>query len=76
VIEGIMVNELEVPLLHDVWKVFATEPELEDPIVPIARELLKNQQAPSPCSPKGQISDRLLLLAVRLLCPGIRTSVA
>jgi hypothetical protein len=34
--EGIVVNRPEVPLLHDIWKVFATKPELEDPIALIA----------------------------------------
>jgi hypothetical protein len=30
--EGIAVDGPEIPLLHNVQKVFATEPELEDPI--------------------------------------------
>jgi hypothetical protein len=34
--EGIVVDRPEVPLLHNVWKVFTTEPELEDPVVLVA----------------------------------------
>jgi hypothetical protein len=30
--EAIVVNGPEIPLLHDVRKAFATEPELEDPV--------------------------------------------
>jgi hypothetical protein len=48
--EGIAVDGPEVPLLRDVRKVFATEPELEDPVALVARELLKNRKAPVPRS--------------------------
>jgi hypothetical protein len=55
--EGITVDRPKIPLLRNVRKVFATEPELEDPMVLIARELLKNRKALSPHSAKWQISD-------------------
>jgi hypothetical protein len=57
----------EIPLLHDVWKVFVTEPELEDPIALVTWELLKNQKAPSPRSAEWQISDRLLLFGGKIV---------
>jgi hypothetical protein len=41
--EGIMVDRPEVPLLRNVWKAFATELELKDPIVFVTQELLKNR---------------------------------
>jgi hypothetical protein len=44
VMEGIAVNRPKVPLLHDVWKVFATELELEDPIALVTQELLTNPE--------------------------------
>jgi hypothetical protein len=37
--EGIAVDRPEVPLLRDVWKVFVTELEFEDPVALVAREL-------------------------------------
>jgi hypothetical protein len=61
VMEGTIINRPEVPLLCDVWKVFTTEPELEDPVALVAWELLKNRKAASPRSAEWQISDRLLL---------------
>jgi hypothetical protein len=67
--EGITVNGAEIPLLRDIWKVFATEPELKDPVALIARELLKNWKAPSPCSAKWQISDGLLLFHGKIIVP-------
>jgi hypothetical protein len=59
--EGITVERPEVPLLCNIQKAFATEPELGDPVVLVARELLKNWKALSPCSAEWQISDGLLL---------------
>lgn len=50
VIEGIVVDGPEVPLLRDVQKVFVTEPELEDLVVLVTWELFKNQKAPPPHS--------------------------
>jgi hypothetical protein len=67
--EGIVVDGPEVPLLHDVRKAFATEPELEDPIALVARELLKNRNAPSPRLAKWQISDGLLLFRSKIVAP-------
>jgi hypothetical protein len=34
--EGITVDRPEILLLCDIWKVFATEPDLEDPVVLVA----------------------------------------
>jgi hypothetical protein len=59
-IEGIVVDRPEIPLLRDVRKAFATEPELEDPVALVAQQLLKNWKAPSSRSAEWQISDRLL----------------
>jgi hypothetical protein len=67
--EGIAVDGPKIPLLHDVWKVFATEPELEDPIALVARELLKNRKAPSPRSAEWQMLDRLLLFRGKIFVP-------
>jgi hypothetical protein len=67
--EGIAVDGPEIPLLRDVRKVFATEPELEDPVALVAWELLKNQKAPSPRSAEWQISDRLLLFHGKIVMP-------
>jgi hypothetical protein len=68
--EGIAVDGPEIPLLRDVQKAFETEPELENPMALVARQLLKNRKAPSPRSAEWHISDGLLLFR------GIRTSVA
>jgi hypothetical protein len=51
--EGIVVGGPEIPLLRDVRKVFATEPELEDPVALVARELLKNRKVSSTGSRSG-----------------------
>jgi hypothetical protein len=67
--EGIAVDRPEIPLLRDIRKVFVTEPELEDPIALVARELLKNRKAPSPHSAKWQISDGLLLFRGKIVVP-------
>jgi hypothetical protein len=67
--EGIAVDGPEVPLLRDVRKAFATEPELEDPIALVAQELLKNWKAPSPCSAEWQISDGLLMFHGKIVVP-------
>jgi hypothetical protein len=67
--EGIAVDGPEIPLLRNVWKVFATEPELEDPVALVAQELLKNRKAPSPCSAEWQISDGLLLFHGKIVVP-------
>jgi hypothetical protein len=67
--EGITVNGPEIPLLRDVWKVFATEPELEDPVALVAWELLKNRKAPPPRSAEWQISDGLLLFRGKIAVP-------
>jgi hypothetical protein len=65
--EGITVDRPEVPLLHNVRKVFATEPELEDPIALAAQELLMNQRAPTLHLAKWQIPDRLLLFCSKIV---------
>jgi hypothetical protein len=65
--EGIAVDGPEIPLLHDVWKVFANELELEDPVALVTRELLKNRRAPSPRSAEWQISDGLLLFPSKIV---------
>jgi hypothetical protein len=67
--EGIAVDGPEIPLLRDVRKAFATEPELEDPVALVAQQLLKNQKAPSPCSAKWHISDGLLLFCGKIVVP-------
>jgi hypothetical protein len=67
VTKGITVGRPEVPLLCDVWKVFVTEPELEDPVMLFAQELLKNWKALSPRSAKWQILDRLLLFHSKIV---------
>jgi hypothetical protein len=67
--EGITVDRPEIPLLHNVWKVFATEPELKDPVALVAQELLKNRKAPSPHSAEWQISDGLLLFRGKIVVP-------
>jgi hypothetical protein len=67
--EGIVVDGPEIPLLRDVRKVFATEPELEDPAVLVAWQLLKNQKAPSPRSAEWHISDGLLLFRGKIVVP-------
>jgi hypothetical protein len=67
VMEGITVNGPEIPLLRDVWKVFATKPELEDPVALTAWELLKNRKAPSLHLAKWQIWDRLLLFCSKIV---------
>jgi hypothetical protein len=69
VMEGIAVDGLEIPLLRNVQKVFATELELEDPVALVARELLKNRKAPSPHSAEWQISDGLLLFHGKIVVP-------
>jgi hypothetical protein len=65
--EGIVVNGPKIPLLCDVQKVFATEPELEDPAVLVTQELLKNRKAPSPRLAEWQISDGLLLFCGKIV---------
>jgi hypothetical protein len=67
--EGIVVDGPKIRLLCDVRKVFATEPELKDPVALVARELLKNQKAPSPRSAEWQISDGLLLFRGKIVVP-------
>jgi hypothetical protein len=67
--EGIAVDGPEVLLLCDVRKAFATELELKDPVALVARELLKNQKAPSPRSAEWQISDVLLLFRGKIVIP-------
>jgi hypothetical protein len=67
--ERIVVDGPEVPLLHNVQKMFMTEPELEDPVTLVAQELLKNQKAPSLCSAEWQISDGLLLFCSKIVMP-------
>jgi hypothetical protein len=67
--EGIMVDRPKVPLLHDVWKAFMTELELEDPVALISRELLKNQKALSPRLAEWQISDGILLFCGKIILP-------
>jgi hypothetical protein len=47
--DGIAVNRPKVLRLHDTQKMFATKPELEDPIALVAWELIKNWKASSPC---------------------------
>src|SRR4051812_27930512 len=59
-------------------EVFVTEPELEDPVALVTRELLKNRKAPSPRSAKWQISDRLLLFRGKIVVPwnkGLRRQI-
>jgi hypothetical protein len=73
--EGITVNGPEIPLLRDVRKVFATEPELEDPVALVARELLKNQKAPPPTRLNGKSRMDSSCFVARSSCHGIRTSV-
>jgi hypothetical protein len=67
--EGIAVNRPEVPLLRNIQKVFATELELEDPIMLVAWELLKNWKALSSRSAEWQISDGLLLFCGKIVVP-------
>jgi hypothetical protein len=67
--EEITIDGSEISLLHDVQKMFPTEPELEDPVTLVARELLKNRKAPSPCLAEWQISDRLLLFSGKIVVP-------
>jgi hypothetical protein len=67
--EGIVVDRPEVPLLCDVWKVFVTELELEDPIMLVNQEFLKNQKALFPRSAEWQMSDRLLLFRGKIIVP-------
>jgi hypothetical protein len=67
--EGIAVDRPEIPLLRDVRKVFATEPELEDPVALVAQQLLKNRKAPSPRSAEWHILDGLLLFRGKIVVP-------
>jgi hypothetical protein len=67
--EGIAVDRPEIPLLCDVRKVFTTELELEDPVMLVARQLLKHRKAPSPHSAEWHISDRLLLFRGKIVVP-------
>jgi hypothetical protein len=67
--EGIAVDGPEIPLLRDVRKAFATEPELEDPVALVAWQLLKNRKAPSPCSAEWHISDGLLPFCGKIVVP-------
>jgi hypothetical protein len=55
--EGITVDGPEIPLLRDVWKAFAAEPELKDPVVLVAWELLKNWKALLPARLNGKSTD-------------------
>jgi hypothetical protein len=73
--EGIAVNGPEIPLLRDIRKAFATEPELEDPVALVAQELLKNQKTPSPARRNGKSRMDSSCFMARSSCHRIRTSV-
>jgi hypothetical protein len=71
--EGIVVGGPEVPLLHDVWKVFATEPELEDPLRLSPGSSSRTGRPLLPARPNGRSRMDCSCFTVRSLCHETRT---
>jgi hypothetical protein len=69
VLEGVVVAGLEVPLLRDIREALADEPDLEDPVVLVAWELLKVRGTRSSWSAEWHVDAGLLYFRSKIVVP-------